>query len=108
MGEERKKEERRGIVNERCGEEKQLEQVPIEGLRAIVQEYYDHIMATEGGKYDLELKLIVNDLTQKVTDLRGKFVKPPLKKVSKFEDKFAQLNKKASEFKFKAELSKGD
>merc|ERR1712240_86171 len=77
--EERKKEERRRIVNERCGEEKQLEQVPIEGLRAIVQEYYDHIMATEGGKYDLELKLIVNDfvindLTQKVTDLRGKFV----------------------------------
>merc|ERR1712240_198085 len=76
--EERKKEERRRIVNERCGEEKQSEQVPIEGLRAIVQEYYDHIMATEGGKYDLELTLIVNDfvindLTQKVTDLRGKF-----------------------------------
>jgi len=111
--EERKKEERKRIVNERCGEEKNLENIPIEGLRAIVQEYYDHIVRTEGDKYDQELKLIVNDfvindLTQKVTDLRGKFVKPPLKKVSKFEDKFAQLNKKASEFKFKAELSKAD
>merc|ERR1712228_1156306 len=98
--EERKKEERRRIVNERCGDEKPLDNIPIEGLRAIVQEYFDHIMATESGKYDLELKLIVNDfvindLTQKVTDLRGKFVKPP-------------LNKKASEFKFKAELSKAD
>jgi len=111
--EERKKEERRRIVGERCGEEKNTDNIPIEGLRAVVQEYYDHILRTEGDKYDFELKLVfndflINDLTQKVTDLRGKFVKPTLKKVAKFEDKFAQLNKKASEFKFKAELSKND
>jgi len=109
--EERKKEAKRRVVKERCGDEKPTESIPIEGLREIVQQYFDHIMATESSKYDLELKLIyndfvINDLTQKVTDLRGKFVKPPLKKVSKFEDKFAQLNKKASEFKFKAELQK--
>jgi len=111
--EERKREERKRIVGERCGEEKNLNDIPIEGLREIVQQYQDHIMATESSKYDLELKLVyndflINDLTQAVTDLRGKFVKPTLKKVSKFEDKFAQLNKKASEFKLKAELSKGD
>jgi len=111
--EERKKEERRKVVNQRCGVEKSLDQVPVDGLKEIVQSYYDHILATESSKYDLELKLVyndfvINDLTQKVTDLRGKFVKPPLKKVSKFEDKFAQLNKKASEFKFKAELNKAD
>jgi len=111
--EERKKEERKRIVTERCGEEKNLNDIPIEGLRQIVQQYYDHIVETESSKYDHELKLIyndflINDLTQQVTDLRGKFVKPTLKKVSKFEDKFAQLNKKASEFKFKASLSKGD
>merc|ERR1711913_266257 len=111
--EERKKEQRRRVVNERCGDEKPTDSIPVEGLRSIVQEYFDHILKTESSKYDLELKLIyndyvINDLTQKVTDLRGKFVKPTLNKVSKFEDKFAQLNKKASEFKFKAELSKGD
>jgi len=111
--EERNREERRRIVTERCGEEKSLDQVPIESIRDIVQGYYDHIIATESSKYDLELKLIyndfvINDLTQQVSDLRGKFVKPKLKKVAKFEDKFAQLNKKASEFKLKAELSKGD
>jgi len=111
--EERKKEERKRIVGERSGDEKSLDQVPLDGLKDIVQGYYDHIVATESSKYDLELKLIyndfvINDLTQQVTDLRGKFVKPTLKKVSKFEDKFAQLNKKASEFKLKAELSKGD
>merc|ERR1712128_30749 len=111
--EERKKEQRRRVVTERCGEEKSLDQVPDDGVRDILQKYYDHILATESSKYDLELKLVyndfvINDLTQKVTDLRGKFVKPPLKKVSKFEDKFAQLNKKASEFKFKATLAAGD
>merc|ERR1712179_616523 len=111
--EERKREERRRVITERCGEEKSLDQVPDDGIREILQKYYDHILATESSKYDLELKLVyndfvINDLTQKVTDLRGKFVKPPLKKVSKFEDKFAQLNKKASEFKFKATLAAGD
>jgi len=111
--EERKKEERRRIVVERCGEEAPLDNVSEDGLREIVQGYYDHICATESSKYDLEMKLIINDfvindLTHAVTDLRGRFVKPTLKKVSKFEDKFAQLNKKASEFKLKAELSKGD
>merc|ERR1711913_141195 len=85
--EERKREERRRVVGERCGEEKSLDQVPIEGLRAIVQEYYDHIMATESSKYDHEMKLIINDfvindLNAAVSDLRGKFVKPTLKKVS--------------------------
>jgi len=111
--EERKKEQRRIIVAERCGKETPLDNIPDDGLREIVQGYYNHIVATEGAKYDLELKLIfndfiINDLTHAVSDLRGRFVKPTLKKVSKFEDKFAQLNKKASEFKLKAELSKGD
>jgi len=111
--EERKKEERKRIVAERCGEEKPLDNIPKEGLVAIVQEYFDHLMATEGDKYDMEMKLVlndflINDLTQKVTDLRGKFVKPKLKKVAKFEDKFAALNKKASEFKLKADLAKAD
>jgi len=111
--EERKKEQRRRIVVERCGDQAPLDNVPEEGLREIVQGYYDHIVAIESGKYDLEMKMIINDfvindLTHAVTDLRGRFVKPTLKKVSKFEDKFAQLNKKASEFKLKAELSKGD
>jgi len=109
--EERQRAERKKAITERCGEEKNMENIPIEGMRAIVQEYYDHIMATEGDKYDFELKLIFNDylintLTAEVSDLRGKFVKPKLKKVAKFEDKFAALNKKASEFKLKADLAK--
>jgi len=109
--EERKREERRKVISERCGEEKPLEGHGDDVLRGIVEEYYKHILDVEAAKYDMEMRLMVNDyeiseLTRKVTDLRGKFVKPILKKVSKFEDKFAQLNKKASEFKFKTELQK--
>ncbi|CAL4070584.1 unnamed protein product, partial [Meganyctiphanes norvegica] len=109
--EERKKEERRKAIGERCGEEKSLDGASDEAIRTVVEQYYKHILSVESAKYDMEMKIMVNDyeiseLTRKVTDLRGKFVKPVLKKVSKFEDKFAQLNKKASEFKFKTELSK--
>jgi len=109
--EERKKEERRNAILERCGEVKSLDGASADGIRAVIEEYYKHILEVESAKYDMEMKMMVNDyhisdLTTKVTDLRGRFVKPILKKVSKFEDKFALLNKKASEFKFKNELQK--
>merc|ERR1719370_19924 len=73
---ERDKEERRRVVVQRCGKEKPIDNIPLEGLQAIVQEYYDHILACESSKYDLELQLMVNeytivDLTRRVTDLRG-------------------------------------
>jgi len=109
--EEMKKEMRRKTIAERCGEATSLEGAETEAIRAIVEDYQKRILDIESAKYDMEMKVMVNDyeiseLTRKVTDLRGKFVKPVLKKVSKFEDKFAQLNKKAAEFKFKTELNK--
>ena len=36
----------------------------------------------------------INELNIAVNDLKGKFVKPTLKKVSKYENKFAKLQKK--------------
>ncbi|KAA1414975.1 troponin, partial [Nocardioides humilatus] len=46
----------------------------------------------------------ISDLNSQVNDLRGKFVKPTLKKVSKYENKFAKLQKKAAEFNFRNQL----
>ncbi|XP_037301799.1 troponin I-like, partial [Manduca sexta] len=46
----------------------------------------------------------IADLNSQVNDLRGKFVKPTLKKVSKYENKFAKLQKKAAEFNFRNQL----
>ncbi|XP_025418311.1 tropomyosin-1, isoforms 33/34-like [Sipha flava] len=47
---------------------------------------------------------LISELNSQVNDLRGKFVKPTLKKVSKYENKFAKLQKKAAEFNFRNQL----
>merc|ERR1711988_1750237 len=46
----------------------------------------------------------ISELNIAVNDLRGKFIKPTLKKVSKYENKFAKLQKKAAEFNFRNQL----
>merc|ERR1712241_514545 len=63
----------------------------------------------ESQKYDMEFTcrkkdLEINELNIAVNDLRGKFIKPTLKKVSKYENKFAKLQKKAAEFNFRNQL----
>merc|ERR1712107_155977 len=40
--------------------------------------------------------LQINELTISVSDMKGKFIKPTLKKVSKYENKFAKLQEKAA------------
>merc|ERR1711915_997644 len=106
---ERKAAERRKIIDERCGQPKNLDGANEETLRAIVKEYFDHIAAVESDKYDIEMETIrkdyeINELNIQVNDLRGKFIKPTLKKVSKYENKFAKLQKKAAEFNFRNQL----
>ncbi|XP_055296690.1 troponin I isoform X6 [Sitodiplosis mosellana] len=106
---ERKAAERRRIILERCGEPKPVEGANQEELAEICQEYYDRMYVCEGQKWDLEHEVRkrdweINDLNAQVNDLRGKFVKPTLKKVSKYENKFAKLQKKAAEFNFRNQL----
>ncbi|CAH0721495.1 unnamed protein product, partial [Brenthis ino] len=74
-----------------------------------MEEYYDRMYVCEGQKWDLEHEVRkrdyeIADLNSQVNDLRGKFVKPTLKKVSKYENKFAKLQKKAAEFNFRNQL----
>eukprot|EP00094_Tigriopus_californicus_P007244 TCALIF_06972-PA protein Name:"Similar to Troponin I (Astacus leptodactylus)" AED:0.08 eAED:0.08 QI:0/0/0/0.85/0.83/0.85/7/0/249 len=78
-------------------------------LAAICNLYFDRIYQLEGEKWDLERNckvkvLEINELNIAVNDLRGKFIKPTLKKVSKYENKFAKLQKKAAEFNFRNQL----
>ncbi|XP_045620316.1 troponin I isoform X6 [Procambarus clarkii] len=106
---ERKAAERRKIIDQRCGQAKNLDGANEEQLRAIIKEYYDHAAQIESDKYDVELEIIrkdyeINELNIQVNDLRGKFIKPTLKKVSKYENKFAKLQKKAAEFNFRNQL----
>ncbi|XP_044255592.1 troponin I isoform X13 [Tribolium madens] len=106
---ERKAAERRRIIEERCGKPKIIDDANEDELQSICKQYYNKIQDLEGSKYDLErivrMKDIeISDLNSQVNDLRGKFVKPTLKKVSKYENKFAKLQKKAAEFNFRNQL----
>ncbi|XP_029711479.1 troponin I isoform X5 [Aedes albopictus] len=106
---ERKAAERRRIIEERCGKPKNIEDANEDVLRDIVKEYFDRMYTCEGQKWDLEFEVRkrdweISDLNAQVNDLRGKFVKPTLKKVSKYENKFAKLQKKAAEFNFRNQL----
>nr|CAD7568086.1 unnamed protein product [Timema californicum] len=78
-------------------------------LKSIVKQYFDRVLLCEGQKWDLEHEVKkkdfeIADLNSQVNDLRGKFQKPTLKKVSKYENKFAKLQKKAAEFNFRNQL----
>jgi len=106
---ERKAAERRRIIEERCGKPKNVDDASEGDLKSIVQEYKAKCDELESTKWDLEYATLrkeydINELNIQVNDLRGKFVKPTLKKVSKYENKFAKLQKKAAEFNFRNQL----
>ncbi|XP_047350277.1 troponin I isoform X7 [Vespa velutina] len=106
---ERKAAERRRIIEERCGKPRNVDDANEVELKKICRMYYDRVYLCEGQKWDLEREVRkrdyeIADLNSQVNDLRGKFMKPTLKKVSKYENKFAKLQKKAAEFNFRNQL----
>ncbi|XP_055937041.1 troponin I-like isoform X2 [Argiope bruennichi] len=109
---ERKAEERRRTINERCGPSKNLDGINEAELMQICKEYHDRIAKLESEKFDMEFdsrhkEYKINELNMQVNDLRGKFIKPPLKKVSRFEyGKFEKLMRaaKKADHSFRANL----
>merc|ERR1712121_372506 len=106
---ERKAAERQRIIAERCGQPKNLDGANEDDIKAALKAYHEKIAKLEEEKYDIEIETMhkdyeINELNIQVNDLRGKFIKPTLKKVSKYENKFAKLQKKAAEFNFRNQL----
>ncbi|XP_026467931.1 troponin I isoform X2 [Ctenocephalides felis] len=106
---ERKAAERRRIIEERCGKPKNVDDANEEAVKKVLRDYHQRICSLEDSKYDIEIivkrkDFEIADLNSQVNDLRGKFMKPTLKKVSKYENKFAKLQKKAAEFNFRNQL----
>jgi len=69
-------------------------------LESKVKELYKTVCALEEEKYDWEFKIRrqeyeLNELSIKVNDIKGKFVKPVLKKVAKPANKLAKFDKSA-------------
>merc|ERR1712045_57436 len=106
---ERKAAERRKVIDRRCGKPTSTDGMSESELMALCQEYHKRICGIESDKYDTEKEVEfkdyqISELNIAVNDLRGKFIKPTLKKVSKYENKFAKLQKKAAEFNFRNQL----
>jgi len=73
-------------------------------LEAIYKQMMDRIIKLEAEKYDInygvrQKDFEINELTIAVNDLRGKFVKPTLKKVSKYDNKFKKMQETKTEDK---------
>merc|ERR1711876_79606 len=71
-----------------------------EELKKICQQYFDKWYKLEAEMFFLQREVIlrdlqINELIISVSDMKGKFIKPTLKKVSKYENKFAKLQEKA-------------
>uniref|UniRef100_A0A8R1DK23 Troponin I n=1 Tax=Caenorhabditis japonica TaxID=281687 RepID=A0A8R1DK23_CAEJA len=103
-----KEQERQRILQERIIPLPDLEQE--DDLEAVYDEIRERLIELESENYDVsyvvrQKDFEINELTIAVNDLRGKFVKPTLKKVSKTEGKFDKLKKKeATKVDFRAQL----
>lgn len=108
---ERKAQERRRIIQERTGKAKIIDGVNEASLTQILKEYHARMSKLEDVKYDLEMLVRqkdyeINELNIQVNDLRGKFVKPTLRKISKYDQKFAKLQRatRSTEYDFRSNL----
>jgi len=95
----RKQEEKEKAVRSRIGKLDVDAKSDKGKIEKKVKELYQRVCALEEEKYDWEVKIRkqdieINELTLKVNDIKGKFVKPVLKKVSKTESKLAKFEGK--------------
>ena len=86
-----------------------LDSASMDDLKKICQQYFDKWYSLGGEMFFLQPEVIlrdlqINELTISVSDMKGKFIKPTLKKVSKYENKFAKLQEKAAKFAFANQL----
>jgi len=100
--------EKMKIVEARVGK-LNIEGLDQSGLEAKCKELHKTVCALEEEKYEWEEKIRrqeyeLNELSIKVNDIKGKFVKPVLKKVAKPVNKLAKFDKKSKKLGFQAEL----
>ncbi|KAK0396398.1 hypothetical protein QR680_001703 [Steinernema hermaphroditum] len=92
-----KAEERKRVLAERTIPLPELESVDDHSkLESIYDDMFKRMVNLETAKYDVNQAVLaqdklINELTIAVNDLRGKFVKPALKKVSKLDNRFKKM-----------------
>jgi len=105
-----KEQERQRILSERIVKLPNVDDInDTNQLMKIAKEIWDKLGKVEEEKYDLEYSVRqkdfeINELTIAVNDLRGKFVKPTLKKVSKYDSKFKKMGEAKESADFRSNL----
>ncbi|CAJ0947008.1 unnamed protein product, partial [Mesorhabditis belari] len=93
----KKEQERQKFLAERTIALPNLDSTDDHGqLEKIYNDLFSRVCKLEEEKYDIQQQVQtseaeINELTIQVNDLRGKFVKPTLKKVSKYDNRFKKL-----------------
>jgi len=105
--------ERQRILQERTIQLPDIDSISDKSrLEEIAKEFQECYAALEADRYDLDFKVRhkefeINELSIQVNDLRGKFVKPTLKKVAKFDAKFDKMKQtQAAKVDFRESLQK--
>ena len=93
---EAKAAERRKVIAERTGPKQNVDDMSEEQLVELCRAYHKRIEDLESAKYDLEyhvgrIDFDIHELSMKLNDMRGKFIKPTLKKVPKFGVKIERM-----------------
>lgn len=88
--------ERKKVIVQRTGEPKNLDSLSDDQLLQLARQYHERIGQLEGEKYDLEYAVSrkdyeITEMAAKVNDMRGKFIRPPLKKIPKYEAKIERM-----------------
>lgn len=95
---QRRLEARKNYIEQRLKPLEDLQSMSEAQLKSLCQDFHKQLEENESSRYDLEFKIRkqdydINELTIKINDIKGKFVKPSLKKVSKTEQKLSKIKK---------------
>lgn len=93
---ETKANERRKVISERTGSKKNFDAMSESELKAVCAAMHERLAKLESDKWDKEnevsrKELEIHQLSTQVSDMRGKFVKPPLKRVPKYQQKIEKM-----------------
>lgn len=93
---EAKANERRRVIGERTGSKKNFDGMSEEELKSVCRQMHERLRNLESEKWDIESsaqrkELEIHQLSTQVSDMRGKFVKPPLKRVPKYQAKIERM-----------------
>lgn len=93
---EAKAAERRRVIGERSGTKKNFDTMSADELRSACRQMHERLTKLEDEKWDLETEINnrgveIHRLSTNVSDSRGKFVKPPLKHVPKYQAKIEKM-----------------